>query len=82
MSAYCDLAPRCELCYDYVNRHPKAMVGWANAMMTRDELEYRFIFVERECTTIPCVDSVMGCVGIYFGNLEFQLCGVKNHASV
>ena len=31
---------------------------------------------------ISCAGSVMGCVGIYFGNLEFQLCGVKNHASV
>ena len=36
------------------------------------------------CTegTYPCAGSVMGCVGIYFGNLEFQLYCVKNHASV
>ena len=30
---------------------------------------------------ISCAGSVMGCVGIYFGNLEFQLYCVKNHAS-
>ena len=61
--------------YDYVICHPTTMVGWANVMMTRDVLEYMFYFAlgESDFAYVPCIDSVMGCVGIMQSNYIYDV---------
>ena len=51
------------------------MVGWANAMMIRDALEYVYYFVlgESDFTYVPCIDSVMGCVGTMQSNYIYDV---------
>ena len=52
------------------------MVGWANVMMIRDVLEYMFYFAlgESDFAYVPCIDSVMGCVGIMQSNYIYMIC--------
>ena len=51
------------------------MVGWANVMMTRDVLEYMFYFAlgESDSAYVPCIDSVMGRVGIMQSNYIYDV---------
>ena len=51
------------------------MVGWANVMMIRDVLEYMFYFAlgESDFAYVPCIDSVMGCVGIMQSNYIYDM---------
>ena len=51
------------------------MVGWANVMMIRDVLEYMFYFAlgESDFAYVPCIDSVMGCVGIMQSNYIYDV---------
>ena len=58
---------------------------WTRIIFLRILVDQNYFWIYNWCCiegTYPCAGSVMGCVGIYFGNLEFQLYCVKNHASV